>query len=208
MNKISSAKINKYYDQHIDQFGFSAEGVGWKNEKAQRDRFHVLTKIIDKPIFSINDLGCGTGAFYDFLLLNGYRSFSYSGYDILEQMISFAKKSHQNLPDVWFKRIENAHEMETADYCVASGIFSLQYDCPNEDWAMYILNTLSAMNKCSTSGFAFNMLTSYSDTDKTNPELYYANPTFIFDYCMKNFSRKVALLHDYEQYDFTILVKK
>jgi len=52
------------------------------------------------------------------------------------------------------------------------------------------------------------MLTSYSDKEKQRPDLYYANPCFMFDYCMRNFSRDVALLHDYQMFDFTILVRK
>jgi len=39
-------------------------------------------------------------------------------------------------------------------------------------------------------------------------DLYYADPCFIFDYCKRNFSRNVALLHDYELYEFTIIVRK
>jgi hypothetical protein len=38
--------------------------------------------------------------------------------------------------------------------------------------------------------------------------LYYADPCYLFDTCKKRFSRNVALLHDYEAYDFTIIVRK
>ncbi|MBM3138043.1 MAG: class I SAM-dependent methyltransferase, partial [Chloroflexi bacterium] len=30
----------------------------------------------------------------------------------------------------------------------------------------------------------------------------------LFDYCKVNFSKNVALLHDYKLYDFTIIVRK
>ena len=39
-------------------------------------------------------------------------------------------------------------------------------------------------------------------------DLYYADPCALFDYCKRSFSRNVALLHDYEIYDFTLLVRK
>ena len=51
------------------------------------------------------------------------------------------------------------------------------------------------------------MLTTYSDAEKMRPDLYYGDPTFFFDHCKRNYSRNVALLHDYELYDFTILVR-
>jgi len=52
------------------------------------------------------------------------------------------------------------------------------------------------------------MLTKYSDREYMKEYLYYADPLFIFDYCKRNFSKKVALIHDYELYEFTILVRK
>jgi len=75
-------------------------------------------------------------------------------------------------------------------------------------WLPYILSTLDVMNKKSRLGFAFNMLTKYSDPGYMKKKLYYADPCFIFDYCKRNYSRNVALLHDYDLYEFTIRVLK
>lgn len=38
--------------------------------------------------------------------------------------------------------------------------------------------------------------------------LYYADPCAVFDYCKRHYSRNVALLYDYQQYEFTSLVRK
>jgi hypothetical protein len=40
------------------------------------------------------------------------------------------------------------------------------------------------------------------------PDLYYADPLFLFDYCKTKFSTLVSLIHDYPLYEFTILVRK
>ena len=64
------------------------------------------------------------------------------------------------------------------------------------------------MNQISTKGFSFNVLTSYSDKEFMRDYLYYANPLDLFDYCKKNFSKQVALLHDYNLYEFTLLIRK
>ena len=40
------------------------------------------------------------------------------------------------------------------------------------------------------------------------PDLYYADPCELFDRCKRRYSRNVALLHDYDLYEFTILVRK
>jgi hypothetical protein len=57
-------------------------------------------------------------------------------------------------------------------------------------------------------GFAFNMLTSYSDADRMRSDLHYGDPCRFFDYCKRTYSKQVALLHDYGLYEFTVLVRK
>jgi hypothetical protein len=51
------------------------------------------------------------------------------------------------------------------------------------------------------------MLTSYSDPEHMVDRLFYGDPCFYFDWCKRNLSRNVALLHDYGLYEFTILVR-
>jgi hypothetical protein len=57
-------------------------------------------------------------------------------------------------------------------------------------------------------GFAFNMLTLYSDVEKRAMHLHFADPLRYFDLCKRNYAHYVTLLHDYPLYEFTILVKK
>jgi hypothetical protein len=52
------------------------------------------------------------------------------------------------------------------------------------------------------------MLTSYSDPERMRPELYYGDPRFFFDRCKRDYTRNVALLHDYDLYEFTIIARK
>jgi hypothetical protein len=78
----------------------------------------------------------------------------------------------------------------------------------NRDWQEYILAVLGRISTVSKKGFAFNILTTYSDKERIRSDLYYADPCFLFDYCKTSFSRHVALLHDYGLYEFTIIVRK
>ena len=68
------------------------------------------------------------------------------------------------------------------------------------------LATLDNLNAFSRKGFAFNLLTSYVDWKEGH--LYYADPLFFFDYCKKKFSGRVALLHDYPLWEWTMLIRK
>lgn len=202
-------KILDFYTQHAKDFGNSSQGVGWKDDNAQLIRFDQLIKVIrGKEKFSINDLGCGTGRFYDYLISENQLPSSYNGYDILAEMIQLAENSLLPNPTVTLKNIQSASDMDVADYTIASGIFNVKYEAGEVEWLRHILATLEAINKKSRLGFAFNLLTKYSDKEFMQSYLYYADPLFLFDFCKKNFSKNVALLHDYFQYDFTILVRK
>ena len=87
-------------------------------------------------------------------------------------------------------------------------LLKIHPDNPSERQLKIVVDCLRKMDDHATQGMAFNMLTKYSDADKMRADLYYADPLFLFDYCKRNFSKNVALLHDYRLYDFTILVRK
>jgi len=95
-----------------------------------------------------------------------------------------------------------------ADYVIGSGLFNMKLNTPEADWKTHMLRTIDRMWALSDKGMAFNSLTSYSDAEKMRADLYYADPLWLFDYCKRNLSKQVALLHDYGMYDFTILVRR
>ena len=99
-------------------------------------------------------------------------------------------------------------DLPVADYSVASGIFNVRLDYPEGEWRDHVIETLRLMHRKSTKGFAFNVLTGYSDPDRREARLYYADPCLFFDLCKREFSRNVALLHDYGLFEFTLLVRQ
>jgi hypothetical protein len=121
-------------------------------------------------------------------------------------MIKQAEGLYGQLPNTTF----TAHKdnLQPAEYVIAGGIFNVRMKADDETWKQVILTTLHELWGLATKGMAFNILTSYSDADKMRDYLYYADPCFMFDYCKRNFSKEVALLHDYGVYEFTILVRR
>lgn len=199
-------QVEQYYTAKVVAHGPTPCGVDWNSVESQRLRFAQLLKLVDsEQPFSINDYGCGYGALAGYLEENKYR-FDYRGFDISEKMIAIARQSYSGRPQMTFSQDEA--ELEVADYTVASGIFNVRLETPVDDWANYVLDTLELLNKLSRVGFAFNILTKYSDAEFMRPNLYYADPLFLFDHCKTHFSRFVALLHDYPLYEFTLLVRK
>ena len=132
--------------------------------------------------------------------------FEYNGFDLSVQMIDAARKEYSDLRHCVFSSVEG--HLGVADYTVASGIFNVKLQTSYKKWKGYVLHTLGKIAELSKKGFAFNVLTKYSDPEFMRDNLFYADPLFLFDYCKRNFSRFVAVLHDYQLYEFTILVKK
>jgi cyclopropane fatty-acyl-phospholipid synthase-like methyltransferase len=192
----------------LSAHGAGAQGVGWKNEEAQHVRFEQLLKVIySKGPFTINDIGCGVGDLSAYISAKKIE-YQYVGYDVLDEMVTQAKLKYPENGSRRFEQVNDLAQMKEADYCVASGIFNLKFEVSEESWKEYIIETIRILHGKSKLGFSFNALTSYSDKDFMKPELHYSNPTWLFDYCKTHFAKNVALLHDYSQYDFTILVKK
>lgn len=197
---------NQYYSKRLSLYGPTPRGADYNGEEAQVLRFQQLCKIIDCPSgFSVNDLGCGYGALLDYLNIY-YATFRYSGFDICEEMIKNAKQLHSKISNADF--YVSSRPVKAADFSIACGILNVRCEINNEDWWDYLCSTLDILNSKSLLGFSFNCLTIYSDIEKMKPHLYYADPCRVFDFCKRKYSRNVALLHDYNLYDFTVLVKK
>ena len=197
--------VKSYFDKRIQEHGASPRGSDWNSEASQNIRFDQLLKVVEAGSFSLLDYGCGYGALADYLITKGFYV-EYYGYDILESAIETARTTHRDKPHRTF--FSEKSQIPVCDYTVASGIFNFRGEQPFEEWTEYVLSVLTEFHRFSLRGFASNFLTKYSDLDKMRPDLYYADPLFLFDYCKRNFSKDVALLHDYRLYDFTLIIRK
>ena len=199
-------KVKKYFSDRLHEHGPIPQGVDWNSVESQELRFSQVLKVVDaSQRYSLLDYGSGYGAMYDYMTRLGH-DVHYVGYDIAEAMTVTGRELHPNNPDCWFTN--DLEEVPTVDYAVVSGAFNIKLESDLVSWTQVILGALDQMNARATKGLSFNMLTQYSDADRMRPDLYYGDPCFFFDYCKRNFSRNVALLHDYNLYDFTILVRK
>jgi hypothetical protein len=205
---IDMNQIRSYFAGKLEQHGATPKGVDWNSTGAQEVRFSQLAKVINHPEtpFSLLDYGSGFGSFYDFIVSQNAAIEKYIGFDIVEGMVVKGNEMHAGKSGVEF--FSKEEDLQTCDYVVASGIFNIKLDTAQDSWTDYVVKTLTRMNDLAVHGFSFNLLTMYSDKEYMRPDLYYADPGLIFDVCKRNFSRNVAILHDYDLYDFTVIVRK
>jgi SAM-dependent methyltransferase len=197
--------VKAYFDQCLREHGPTPRGVDWSSETSQKIRFDQLLKVVELPRCSILDYGCGYGAMADYLAEKGIDA-DYFGFDILESAIHLARQINAGKPRRSF--FSHPAELTKVDYVVASGIFNVRCEKSFDAWTEYVIGLLIQFNSLCLKGFSSNFLTKYSDLEHMRPDLYYADPCFLFDYCKNHFSKNVALLHDYHLYDFTLIVRK
>lgn len=205
MNERVLREVADYYRGTLRRYGATSRGVDWNSEASQQLRFEQLLRVIrDDCPFSINDYGCGYGALAERLLAAAAR-FSYCGFDVAEEMVAAARERLGGYDNCHF--VSDAADMPVADYTVASGIFNVRLSTPDDEWLAYLQNVLDDLARLSRRAFSFNALTSYNDPERRRDTLFYADPRVLFDHCVSRFSRRVALLHDYPLYEFTIVVR-
>ncbi len=198
--------VKKYFTEKLEKHGATHLGVDYNSPRSQEARFDELIKVIRNPQeYSLLDFGSGYGGMYDYLLRLGHK-LTYWGYDIAESMVKKGNELYADNKECFFTT--DLSDIPMLDYAIVSGTFNMKLDADYKSWTEIVLEGLHQMDAHASKGFSSNFLTKYSDADRMRDDLYYADPLFIFDYCKKNFSRNVALLHDYELYDFTIIVRK
>jgi SAM-dependent methyltransferase len=198
--------VAEYYTAKVREHGPGHRGVDWNSSESQSLRFEQLLKVVDptRP-FGLTDFGCGYGALVEHLAAKGW-AFDYTGFDISAAQLVEARRLHGTRPNCRF--CGTIAELGVTDFAVASGVFNVKFETAAGAWLAYIHRTLDQLNGLARSGFAFNVLTRYSDPPRMRPNLYYADPCQLFDHCKRHYSRNVALLHDYGLYEFTILVRR
>lgn len=199
-------QVRDLYSSNLAEKGVGPNSVGWRDEATQQLRFRKLAHVIvpdGDAALTYNDLGCGYGAMFPFLRDEAGAPLGlYRGYDISREMLDAARTF---AADPRVELVEGARLDKKADYSFVSGTFNVRFRATDEEWLAYILEMLANAAEFSTKGFAFNLLTSYVDWKE--PHLYYGDPKFFFDHCVRTFSRRVALLQDYPLYEWTIAVR-
>jgi SAM-dependent methyltransferase len=182
--------------------GDSYRGVGYPTPENQTIRFDTALRLIEPDVeeFSVNDFGCGLAHLYDHIKAKRLPMKSYRGYDLSEPSLEIAR---ERLGDE-VELIRDDHLTKEADYSFALGIFNTRLEATDEEWLSFLKSAARDLYEHSRRGCAFSSLTTY--VDWMEPQLYYGNPTEMFAYCKEEISPRVALLHDYPIFEWTILI--
>lgn len=202
----SFEKVKEFFDDKINSYGAVPAGLDCRDEAAVTVRYDQILKVVERSSeFSILDFGCGYGGLAPYMEKKGFTDFRYIGRDFSAAMIESA--NHINAAPSRYFEVGVADGLPSVDYTVASGVFNMKLDASLGEWEHYTLSTLRKLYATTRCGLAANFLTGYSDADKMRPDLFYPSPERMFAFG-RTLSRNVALLHDYEIYDFTLVIRR
>ena len=195
----------RHYENVLEQYGDSPQGVNWADADSQRLRFQILSEIGNLNGKRIHDVGCGLAHLVEFLGEKGVNC-EYVGSDISPQMI---KKAKQRLPKAQLyvaDILEDMSDWMRADYLLASGVFHVKAASERGAWQQFVEAMLLRMFTLAKKGIAFNMLTTYVDYEDSN--LFYLSLAETMDFCIRNLGRRIVIRHDYPLWEYTVYVYK
>ena len=208
VHKILNKEISNIYNKRFDNFNNTPKGVFWNNKLSQDLRLNIiLDKILQNAKsdeFSIADIGCGYGRFYEILKeRNLDDKVKYHGFDINQKIINFCK-NNKDFVNVKFGI--SALPFYDTDYVVMSGTYNLT---PTNDislWEDYIIKNLTNNWKFVRKAMIFNCL--IKEKRKIEKKLYYTELSWIKKICERNFCNPEVIKHNLLKDDITIILKK
>jgi SAM-dependent methyltransferase len=204
--KLDLSAMVEIMDRRLTEKGVGPEGLYWRDEESMHRRFDQILAVCrhDQDDFGISDLGCGYGALYSRARQLGLPITRYLGYDISARMLD-AARTRITSPDAEFIRGDRLDRPN--DYAFGCGIINmLAPGVSEEQWTRHVESIVHNLHAYSLRGFAFNSLTTY--VDYRQPGLYYGDPLYFFDFCKRQIARRVSLLHDADNWEWTIYVRK
>lgn len=203
------APVARMYGRRLDQCGATAKGVFWRGEDWQQVRFERLSAIFEpedaaRGRTSINDFGCGYGAFFDFLVQQPVMNDSqYYGYDIVQEMIAACR---DRITDPRAKFLRKMWATKSADYSFACGTYNLNGNADEDDWRKYVQSSLIQLWGKSNKALAFNMLR--QESDDQYPGLFYIDPDEMLGFVKEKLSSAVEVFDESPLPDVTYFVRK
>jgi len=202
-------KLSKHYDNLFERYGDSVKS-SQQSDKITRDkRLKILTQNLDlNKKISILDFGCGTGYLLKYLLRKGFNG-SYTGIDISEKIINFAKYKNTYKKAKFIKiNLLEKNLKKRFDYTLVNGTFN---NNTNNNW-LWIRKVLKKLDKITKKAIVFNNLSEY--VDYKEKKLFYIKPEKVFNFCKLNISPYIVIKNDYQikkgiiPFEFTTFVIK
>lgn len=193
--------VRSHYEPRIDQFRDSHEILDWESRESQHKRFEVLIDSVSLEGKRLLDVGCGAGDLSRILRERGVTA-DYTGIDILEKMVSLARRSNPEATFVQgdlFSRSPFDRKQFEVVYC--SGLFNLKMG----DNHSFLRAAIPVFFEHAREHVVFNLLTpQHYASDLADSGYYFFEPEEVLPW-VTPYASEVELVTGYVPNDFTIL---
>jgi predicted TPR repeat methyltransferase len=131
-------EIFRHYEGRFDQYGATAKGMDWPNERDLARRFEVMLGIVrsgdERPV-SLVDLGCGAGLLVDHLRSKGVLdAFEYHGIDISAKMVAAGLERYPQLQFEVRDVLVSPLPPRSVDYIIMNGVLTEKLKLTRMRW--------------------------------------------------------------------------
>ena len=203
-----NSEIAEIYNERFLKLGPTPEASMWFSKTRQIARFDVifnqLKLLHQRNSISISDIGCGYGAFLEYLSEKKIdEELSYYGYDVCPEVIKFCKKKYFERASFYTKSVP----IHKTDFVIMSGTFNF---FPNQNynaWKVYFFNSLKLLWSEAKCAMIFNLQISNQATI-TSGGIVYAAQDEVEQFCKTRFSNVRAINNPMIPKDKTFVVSK
>src|SRR6185295_4539140 len=186
----STEIIREQIYQYRDNFLLHKDsplGTFWNNRETQHLRFEMLTGHLLRTdmVSTIEDVGCGVCDMYAYLKSKNLK-FTYSGTEIISEMIALAKEKYPEIT-LLNRDIIKDKVTDKYDFVVLSGALNLPGSTDRKEWKKFCYSLIQSMFTMCNKAIAFNFLTTHSTF--VDPALFYINPSEAVTFCLSDLSR-------------------
>lgn len=203
----SYLEVSSYYRERLLIHGATSRGVDWNSNEGADLRNMRLLEIVppEEATYSLIDYGCGYGRCFE-ILEKDDRLSRYTGFDLVEEMVSVARLRNSGSPRAQFT--SDFSQLNSADYVVASGTFNVKLSKSESEWKALVFEQLQTAFSLCNKGFSFNLMSSRVEPSRRYPRLYYADKEELVGFLRENVSRDVHVDDSYSIAEFSVFVSR
>jgi SAM-dependent methyltransferase len=178
------ATIAQKYNRRFTKLGAVPEASLWFSRERQLARFKLIADVVAQKRppanFSINDIGCGYGAFLPYLFQRfPDEDFKYTGFEIAEKPLNYCIKTYQT-SNVVFKM--GSSPKSHSDFSVMSGTYNYAPVLSPKVWQAYLFKNLSQIWSYCRCGIIFNLSVA-SEAKITSQNISYFSQKNVIKFC-------------------------
>lgn len=208
MSQSIDIEIAEIYNERFLKLGPVPEASMWYSRKRQFARFDVIIEQIrllaTNETVTITDIGCGYGAFLEFLLERKFpNAWRYYGHDLSQEVVEFCKKKYSHRGSFYTGSVPTIK----SDFIIMSGTYNFFPSHDYNAWREYFHKSLNLYWPKIKRAMIFNLQT--ADKEKiTDAGIVYSSKIAIESFCKSNFGNVSVITNPIIPRDVTFVLKK